>query len=43
MRLDRDQKKTKKDKLIILDANKKQHLMVKVWAQDLFDCPVMIK
>jgi len=42
-RLDREQAALLKDSIIISDADKKQHMMVEVWARDLFDRAVMIK
>ena len=40
--LDREQTALLKDNLDILDADKKQHMMVDVWARDLFNLAVMI-
>ena len=42
-RLDRQQAALLKDGIIISDADKKHHMMVEVWARDLFDRAVMIK
>ena len=42
-RLDQEQAALLKDGIIISDADKKQHMMVEVWARGLFDRMVMIK
>ena len=42
-RLSREQKKLKNNSIIILDADKKQHLMIQVWDRDLFNRAVMIE
>ena len=42
-RLDCEQTALLKDNIIISDTNKKQHMMVEVWASDLFDRAVMIE
>ena len=40
--LDREHAALLKDNIIILNANKKQHFMVEVWARDLTNQAVMI-
>ena len=42
-RLDHEQTALLKDSIIILDADKKQHMMVEVWARNLFNHTVMIE
>ena len=41
--LDREQTALLKDNIIISDAVNTQHIIVEVWAHDLFDCAAMIR
>ena len=42
-RLSREQKKLKDDRIIISNADKKQHLRIQVWDRDLFNRVIMIE